>query len=400
MSYKFCPNCGFKLEGDYKFCPSCGGPLSNSSPTPKADEPKVETSESDELGLLLSAFNEKMGGTEEGEAEREARLGEIEKYIGYGVTELAERKSRRLIKKYPFFYEGYYGLVRALSDGFASFSNEGLDEAMRLFKSKSSSFQNKLPAARDEQYRAFSRKKGELDEERRWSEAVKRKYGLSFVASDLIEFGYYPSKEGCSKQAKDGMAFNKHISVEGGQAVINAPDGRRYLAGHIYWRVLKKDGDIYTLAPTVPLFCPRMDGDNLFYSTSELSPWEAHGKKSCHDRICEYLFSETQLSLLGKERSTGALFRVPTVEEYEVFHEVLDGEWRDLPFVNHTSMSLEETYFKDVPDGPKPILLRKAAGGSHRGDFKICLGDCGKVTDYKKDYCYFVPIVDLILPLI
>ena len=31
MSFKFCPECGYKLDGAYKFCPECGYRLEESA---------------------------------------------------------------------------------------------------------------------------------------------------------------------------------------------------------------------------------------------------------------------------------------------------------------------------------------------------------------------------------
>lgn len=71
MRYKFCPNCGEKLDGDYKFCPFCGVSFLNDGEVgeePKNEE-KTKTTSDESVDDLLAAFDVKVKEKDELEAE-------------------------------------------------------------------------------------------------------------------------------------------------------------------------------------------------------------------------------------------------------------------------------------------------------------------------------------------
>ena len=58
MSFKFCPECGFKLDGIYKFCPECGFKLQdNNINTSKVEVKKEKIDKSIKEKDLTNSFD-------------------------------------------------------------------------------------------------------------------------------------------------------------------------------------------------------------------------------------------------------------------------------------------------------------------------------------------------------
>ncbi len=114
MIYKFCPNCGFKLNGTFKFCPECAYAFEK-SPFDGLEE----------LNATFSKEVEKMGFIEK-------KLKNADALIIRGRYSEAKAVYEEILKEEPYDVRCYVGLVRAETYDYTYFDDYRIDKAVAV----------------------------------------------------------------------------------------------------------------------------------------------------------------------------------------------------------------------------------------------------------------------------
>ena len=136
MAFKFCPECGFKLNGEYKFCPECGYKLSGESAfniqvenefvEPISDEifdTDIKNDDSDfDFSGLESAFDSQIEQKESEESEYENLLVRAKTYCLRGKYLMAEEIYKELLKKDPEDINANIGMLRVVSKNLTEYN--------------------------------------------------------------------------------------------------------------------------------------------------------------------------------------------------------------------------------------------------------------------------------------
>ena len=74
MAFKFCPECGFKLDREYKFCPECGYKLSGKEQAVQQVEKPLKSKADNEVFNLEASFNKQLAAKENKEKAYQTKL--------------------------------------------------------------------------------------------------------------------------------------------------------------------------------------------------------------------------------------------------------------------------------------------------------------------------------------
>lgn len=414
MRYKFCPNCGEKLDGDYKFCPFCGVSFLNDEETgeePKNEE-KTKTTSNESVDDLLAAFDVKVKEKDELEAEKSKKLSKAKSFLDEEDYSEAETSFRLFINDYPDTFDGYYGVLLALSKNFRDFSNDKLHFSMETLEKR---FPDKMK--QDASYLRFKKGLEEHQKELRlkeketktieWKAFLESEYGLVFKDESNVLFGYYPSSEEADISAPLwglGKRFSQHIRQPYAEKVMKitllAKKQDVYLlAKPIPWTILAKKGNLLTLVSKTPLFCCQFneafkEKNKELYENSSLYPLWKGQHQNIHDFLLEFCFTSSQRSLLVKEEKTTASLRMLSLDDFQKYKNKIEflDEFDVYPYFYDAC--LKRTSEKKLISD-EPFFLRTPA----KEDFVYCVDKNKNVLSRNAFYFgSFLPVIEISLP--
>lgn len=129
MAFKFCPECGFKLDREYKFCPECGFKFSNDVNNGDVKENNVSADIDVDIEQLFDAQLDKQQEKEE-EFQKQLKKANVlvlkEEYneAADAYSKLADETVDRI--------EPYIGMVRAISNNYTVYESEKLNSEFEL----------------------------------------------------------------------------------------------------------------------------------------------------------------------------------------------------------------------------------------------------------------------------
>lgn len=155
MAFKFCPECGFKLDREYKFCPECGYKLSGESSQKNVDfiqnnfvednfksdknlfedlsiEDKGSSDGDFDFGGLESAFDTQI---EKEKDEIDNYKMEMQKALVYCIRNKPEQAKaiyEKLIEKNPEDINAHIGMLRVASKNLTKFTDEAETQLVYL----------------------------------------------------------------------------------------------------------------------------------------------------------------------------------------------------------------------------------------------------------------------------
>ena len=131
MAYKFCPECGFKLNGEYKFCPECGFNLIEDQSSEYVestgknidffDEQERIDGEELDLGALEDALSMQIEKKNKDEEEYKTVMDKAELYCIRGKFEQAKAIYKKILKNNPKDLLANVGVLRTLTDNLTTF---------------------------------------------------------------------------------------------------------------------------------------------------------------------------------------------------------------------------------------------------------------------------------------
>ena len=132
MAFKFCPECGFKLDREYKFCPECGYKLSGKEQAVQQVEKPLKSKADNEVFNLEASFNKQLAAKENKEKAYQTKLSKALSYVlEYKYTE-AEKIYESLIEDDPLDFNAHLGILRVHSNNFTKYPQIFLDNEERL----------------------------------------------------------------------------------------------------------------------------------------------------------------------------------------------------------------------------------------------------------------------------
>ena len=144
MAFKFCPECGFKLDREYKFCPECGYKLASieNASTNIINDSFLSASVSDaaadsdiDFGGLENAFDTQIKEKQEDESEDyESELKKALVYCIRNKPQQAKAIYQRLIDKNPEDITAHIGMLRAVSKNLTEYNTEDAEEQLVFLK--------------------------------------------------------------------------------------------------------------------------------------------------------------------------------------------------------------------------------------------------------------------------
>lgn len=237
MAFKFCPECGFKLDGQYKFCPECGYKLLGES-TPARND-KITASKKSEpnngvlggvdFSKLEKAFEEQINKKETKEKDYTTSLARAKIYAAQEKYSEANKIYLRILDEYPDDVNARIGELRVASCNFESGFNKEVEKNIKFLTSMFTDEQLKVDkdcfnyviAYREHLVKVEEERKRklELDQERRKKE--EREKLIASIAykreGDFVYYGSFPQEvENCkNKNMKYLLDFKVDDSTYG-----------------------------------------------------------------------------------------------------------------------------------------------------------------------------------------
>ena len=119
MAFKFCPECGFKLDREYKFCPECGYNLKSNEQTVQPQAEIMPKSKADNYDFNVeSSFDKQISAKENKEKAYQAKLSKADAYISKYKYAEAEKVYESLIDDDPLDFNAHLGILRVHSSNF------------------------------------------------------------------------------------------------------------------------------------------------------------------------------------------------------------------------------------------------------------------------------------------
>lgn len=119
MAFKFCPECGFKLDREYKFCPECGYNLKSNEQTVQPQAEIMPKSKADNYDFNIeSSFDKQISAKENKEKAYQAKLSKADAYISKYKYAEAEKVYESLIDDDPLDFNAHLGILRVHSSNF------------------------------------------------------------------------------------------------------------------------------------------------------------------------------------------------------------------------------------------------------------------------------------------
>ena len=278
MKFKFCPECGYKLDGEYKFCPECGYKLSDTNNNEvKKEEKIVEDFPVFEDSFdfdLESAFDDQIKAKEK----KEKKYADVHKkalnLILRGEYEDAIIEYDFIVDKDRFDMQAYIGLIRAKSQNYTVFEGEDLEEEINFLNE---TFPEK-DIKKDKLLVDYFNKRQQyfVDEALKAKEKeAKAKQKIKDDYYNSIDFHYLDKDK---EFVKFGKYYKKYVNYDdlplfsGGARIEKIPyagfsytaDNKRvtrvdnsnyyYVEDYVIWRVVEREKDkmILVMADVLP----------------------------------------------------------------------------------------------------------------------------------------------------
>ena len=146
MAFKFCPECGFKLNGEYKFCPECGYKLAQSGEKAPQQalnkEPQIQTKikekveksvvDDNDVFSLEASFDKQIKNKEKAENDYQTKLKAANVHILKGENDKAEEIYESLIEENPLDLNAYVGLLRISTRNFTNYFSEKAEKEIKF----------------------------------------------------------------------------------------------------------------------------------------------------------------------------------------------------------------------------------------------------------------------------
>ena len=207
MAFKFCPECGFKLDRAYKFCPECGFALSAQSAgaTPRS---------SGAIADLADSFDVQLQAQGEAEKSYQARLKKANAHVLREEYDKAKQIYEEMLTENDLDLNAYIGLLRACSRDLTDYHGKEARGYVNVIKGI---FSKEEIAAHPELGEYFSareaaiakKEKQDKEQEERRKRGERIEAGKSLLKSlaykregDEIQFGSFEQKKGVVEPLK------------------------------------------------------------------------------------------------------------------------------------------------------------------------------------------------------
>lgn len=333
MKFKFCPECGYKLDGEYKFCPECGYKLLNNldvvDTLNKEEVNKPSVSDFDDFDLE-GAFDNQINEFESKSKVYTTKHKKALNYIIKGEYDKAIIEYELLMDEDFNDINAYIGMIRAKSRNYTAFEDDSLKTeikaAVDIFTLKELK-KDELLAKYFEKRTEYLKKKKEdeklakIKAKQKEKDDYFNKIGFHYVDKnkEFVTFGSYYKKYTSVSYLPYIPGSREKLRYDSAQKVFYTADNRRakyqkgndsyvYIEEPIYWRVLERQADriFLFMCEVVPDTSGKEFFDNAFN-------WEQ-----------KYLIRETY-----REKYFASVFPLKKYE-YQKYKTKIDSSYSDL----------------------------------------------------------------------
>ena len=141
MAFKFCPECGFKLDKEYKFCPECGFRLQSNTASNKTAIKDIPVKQKknlfdDDFSLLESSFDNQINSKNDKNDEYNKKIALARSYSIRKRVDEALEIYNELLNEDIDDINPYVGIIRAKTNNYSKITKEADKDivlAMELF---------------------------------------------------------------------------------------------------------------------------------------------------------------------------------------------------------------------------------------------------------------------------
>lgn len=207
MAFKFCPECGFKLDKEYKFCPECGFRLQSNTASNKTAIKDIPVKQKknlfdDDFSLLESSFDNQINSKNDKNDEYNKKIALARSYSIRKRVDEALEIYNELLNEDIDDINPYVGIIRAKTNNYSKITKEADKDivlAMELFGI------DKILKA-DPDYQKYldlikeTKEKEEAKNEEERIEKLEKKaesnsscsFYVDYLKNNEISFGVYP----------------------------------------------------------------------------------------------------------------------------------------------------------------------------------------------------------------
>ena len=285
MTFKFCPECGLKLDREYKFCPECGYKLSAESAPTSIGFFETETTFADDLGELENAFSAQLESEKSAIEDYQTELLKAQAYCMRNKFLQARNIYEQLLELDPEDIVAHVGVLKTYSKNLTEYNE---DEAELKFK-----FLNKLKSKAE-----LIKTCPELENFYK----VKEQYFIdkeNARLNALREEEYQKARENFKKQtyAKD-VAFNEirlgaypqSLMKEDVKILFEQPDPQNgYFVGTDYNYYKEYNGKYFMIEPVI---WGKLNQYNISYYSFKILGYTTFGGKDYEDSNLKKVLAE------------------------------------------------------------------------------------------------------------
>lgn len=264
MAFKFCPECGYKLDREYKFCPECGYKLLSENSSSQSFAKSINDNEelfsdvSFDFSALENAFDEQIQQEEKQNEEYENNLKKAKIYCIRGKYLQAKAIYDEILKENAGDINAHIGILRTISKNLKEYDEEKI-EAQFNFLNKFSTKDKLIKAEPEianfykvkEQYfidKEIARKNELLEAEyQKARDNFKKLTKPKFYSSFDIYLGSYPQ----SLKKDDVSILLDEPDKENGYYVgsdynyYKLFNGKYFLVEPVLWHKLRNDSFLF-----------------------------------------------------------------------------------------------------------------------------------------------------------